>query len=525
MTDPSSVEQSAERRPYGLRLALLAGVLLWLSCPAANLWPLAWIAVCPLILSISRAGRFRQALWRGYIFGWVYLGIVWYWTGTIISSWTHSAIGWVAWFALTLLLALFYALWAGFAWLIWQSQTGWRRVIGIAAAWTAMEYLRTVGTIGMPWAQVSYTQTLCLPMIQIADITGAVGVSFLVVLFNAALADYWSLANPRDWKRSQIPLAAATAAIACLYGIFKLFSPVHAPTIVAAAMQPNFHATGDTNTLRDLSVISKLTQEAQEHQNSAGSDPISLFVWPEGASPGDAVNDNAARSTLISISEHSRAALTTGSQVVEPRSRKEYNSSVLFTPDGAEPQRYDKQHLVPFGEFIPFRSALPEFLDSTFQFPPTDIVPGSGNRPLNFVDLHGTSVSLGPFICYESVYPAYARHMATAGANLLINQSNDDWLQSDSGIEQHLSAVVMRAVENRRDTVRSTSTGITCIIDSRGRRSGAVPTYSPGYVVKRVHLLSDKSLYTRLGDWFPLSCILFTALLIYGSRIKKVVTH
>src|SRR5580658_6030756 len=100
MTEPESERKPLRRsrRPPGLRLALLAGILLWLACPAISFWPVAWIAVVPLILSVTRASRFRRAFWRGYLFGWVYLGSVWYWTGLTIVAWTHSEIGWLAWF-------------------------------------------------------------------------------------------------------------------------------------------------------------------------------------------------------------------------------------------------------------------------------------------------------------------------------------------------------------------------------------------------------------------------------------------
>ena len=161
-----------------MRLALLSGILLWLANPVPALWPLAWIALAPLIVSVTRAKRLRQAMWRGYLFGWVFFGSVWYWVGLTIAAWTHSPIGWAGWFGLTLILASFYGLWGGLAW--WLHRRGLSdglQIMALACAWVVIEYLRTRGTLTMPWAQLSYTQYRFLPILQIADITGAYGVS------------------------------------------------------------------------------------------------------------------------------------------------------------------------------------------------------------------------------------------------------------------------------------------------------------------------------------------------------------
>jgi apolipoprotein N-acyltransferase len=504
MTEPESERKPARcvRRLPALRLALLAGILLWLACPAISLWPVAWIAISPLILSVTRASRLRQAFWRGYLFGWIYLGSVWYWTGLTIVAWTHSQIGWLAWFGLTLILALFYGAWGGAAWWLAQRTAGWNRILALSAAWVVMEWMRTLGRLTMPWAQVSYTQYRCIPLLQIAEVAGAYGISFLIVMFNGAVAEWWRhRPDPAGLKRIQ--LAACIVSVVCMCGALRTQVRETGPTITVAAMQPNFHVNSESNTARDLSVFSLLTDQADRNGT------VSLFVWPESAAPTDAVHDYRTFDVLRGISERYRAPVATGSRVVDPQSRSEFNSSVLITDDGAAPQRYDKEQLVPFGEFIPYRDSLPSILDANFGFPPNDVTAGSGHVPLTFTTLQGVPVNLGPFICYESMYPPYARAMTSAGANLLITQSNDDWFQSESALEQHLSAVVMRAIENRRCVVRSTTTGITCIIDPYGRIVGRLPVNTPGSIVRKVRLISSRSIYNRFGDWFVLVCGLY----------------
>ncbi|HZO87496.1 MAG TPA: apolipoprotein N-acyltransferase [Chthonomonadaceae bacterium] len=504
-----------ERRLPGLRLAVLAGVLLWLACPPVTAWPLAWIALAPLILSVTRAQRLRQALWRGYVFGWVYLGMVWYWIGLTIVAWLDgSPIGWAAWFGLTLLMAGFYAAWGGAAWWLARRTTGGGRIVALAAAWVIMEWARSLGTLSMPWAQLSYTQYHFLPVLQVADLTGAYGVSFLLMLVNGAVAEWWSRRGQPGSAR-RVWGSLAVAALACVYGLARLAQPEGGRPLSVAAMQPNFrlHETRQ-DLFRDLQTLDDLTRRAY----AAIDPPPALYVWSESAAPVDALNYLPTRNTLTRLAQVYHAPLLVGSRVEDPQTGAESNASVLFCPDGAAPARYNKRHLVPFGEFIPFRHALPAFLDSTFHFFDTDVMPGEGAAVLRFTDPHAGTVALGPFICYEAVYPHFAREMTRAGANLLVTQSNDGWFHSEAAMEQHLAAVVLRAIENRRNIARSTLTGVTCLLDSRGRVLARAPINTPAFVVHALQLQEGQTLYARLGDWFVALCGLGLIVLAWRGK-------
>ena len=509
---PRQPQQAREkrRRLPGLRLAVLAGVLLWLACPPATLWPLAWVAVAPLIVSVTEAARFRQAFWRGYLFGWVYLGAVWYWVGLTIVGWLqasgetgpHALIGWAAWFGLTFILAGFYAAWGGAAWWLARRTAGGWRIVVFAAAWVVMEWARTLGMLAMPWAQLSYTQYRFLHLIQIADITGAYGVSFLLMLVNGAVAAGWQNRGQPGSTR-WIWASLTVTVLVCLYGAARLAQPETGRPLTVAAMQGDFPVIERPEDVpRELGTFDVLTREAF----GAAKSPPSLYVWSESAAPGDALDNPATRAALTALARDYRAGLLVGSRLTDPRTGAEANASVLFLPDGAEPIHYSKQQLVAFGEFIPFRRYLPAFLNSVFHFFDTDVTPGEGATVLRFTDSHAGTVALGPFICYESMYPQYPRAMVRAGANLLVTQSNDAWFQSRAAMEQHLSAVVLRAIENRRFIVRATTTGVTCFLDSRGRILARAPLNTPAFLVRTVRLLEGKTLYTRLGDWFVGLC-------------------
>ena len=174
------------------------------------------------------------------------------------------------------------------------------------------------------------------------------------------------------------------------------------------------------------------------------------------------------------------------------------HASILFPPDNGLPRHYDKQQLVPFGEFIPFRSLWPAALRNSFGFFKTDVTPGENATLLAFDAGNNLSVAVGPFICYESMYPQYARAMTRAGANLLVTQSNDSWFQSRAAQEQHLAAALCRAVENRRAVVRATTNGITALIDANGQVIAQAPRNAAAFVSGEVTLSSGRSLYARL---------------------------
>jgi apolipoprotein N-acyltransferase len=542
---PPAAVPTPSRRAPGLRLAVLAGLLLWLASPPVTAWPLAWVAVAPLIVSVTRAKHFRQALWRGYVFGWVYLGAVWYWTGLTIVAWTRSAIGWLAWFGLTLLLAGYYAAWGGVTWLLTRARHGGQGMrdeetdssrlphasslplAAPAAAWAVMEWTRTLGPITMPWAQLSYTQYRFLPVLQIAELTGAYGVSFVMMLVNGAAAVWWMRRGQPDRTRGLWASLTLTGMV-CLYGLARLVQPEAGTPLKAAAIQSNADPFKEEATTRTLQTFADLTEQTAASVHP----PPALYVWPESAAPGDALHTVLTQDAFKTLVRDYHAALCVGSRIIDPKTGAESNSTLLFPPDGGPPLRYDKVQLVPFGEFIPFRPYWPTVLSATFGFFATDVAPGESGNVLRFAPGEGgrkagsddslhpapytlhPRVAVGPFICYESMYPQYAREMTRAGANLLVTQSNDAWFQSRAAMEQHLAAVVLRAIENRRDVVRSTTTGITCLVDAKGGVFARAPLRTPCAVVGSVQLLQEKTFYTRFGDWFVGLCggsILFVA--------------
>ena len=498
----------------GLRLALLAGILLFLAHPPAGLWPLAWLAVAPAILSVTRARNAGQAAWRGYLFGWAFLGPTWYWVGLTLNAWTHSGIGWIAWAGLTFILAGFYALWGGVSWQIARRTShGWG-IVGISAAWVGMEWLRTLGPLSMPWAQISYSQWRFTPILQIADITGAYGVGFVILLLNGGIA--YAVTHRKEWQATRYAWAGLTlAGLLTLYGVARMQRAETAPRLTVAAMQDNLNPLERFEDREYIRVFRDLTNRA------AQSNPApQLYVWSEASAPDDVLHQAGAAQMLGTAAQRLNAGIIVGSDIVTPMPDAIFHASILFPPDGGAPIHYDKQQLVPFGEFIPFRNRWPAALIQSFGFFPKDATPGSGATLLDFRTVNGLRVASGSFLCYESMYPQYARAMTRNGANLLVTQSNDSWFQSRAAQEQHLAAVVCRAIENRRAVVRATTNGITGLLDANGRIVTQAPRNEAAFLVGDVPLRGGISLYARFGDWFVGLCGLLVLLALAGKLVE-----
>lgn len=554
-------------------LSITSGGLLALAHPGFSIWPLAWVALAPLLYSVTEAPGPVRAVWRGYLFGFAYMGIVWYWVGLTVNAWTQNQVGWLVWFGLTALMAWFFAFWASVAWWLHRrigssGRSGWIELVSLAASWVVVEYLRHVGELAAPWAPLSYTQHRFLPVIQFADITGAWGISFLIVLFNAALVSWWRRRGQRGAEQL-LWSVGFTVFVVCLYGVIGLTRPESGKSVPVAAIQPGFNTLpSDFNPSKPPSVegqyqtFERLTAEAMRN-------PVrpAICVWAEAAAPGDALDTRRQRPFFVSLARRSGAAIVTGSagneRIAERRRMRggepdgpwerfdpgsigmtrdlndgvalrrtegyetrftdvSANMSVLFDPvRGLYPTHYVKRQLVPFGEFIPFRGIIPDAVQRAFGFSPYDDMVGNSVQPLVYDDSVYGRVDIGPFICWETIFPRCAREMTAAGATLLVTQSNDSWFQSRAAMEQHLSSVVLRAVENHRSVVQSTTTGITCFVDNHGRIRDELPLNREGVAVRAVNLHSDRSIYTRLGDWFVLVCFVEIGRILWVTRTRR----
>ncbi len=513
--------------------AVLSGVLLTFCFPKYNLATLAWVALIPLMAAIEGAPPHR-AFWLGGLAGTVgYIGIL-SWVTITMTRYGNLPFP-VAWIVM-LMLAVYLSLFTGVFCALVCRFGRQSRLVQLALApflWVGLELARTHLLTGFPWAALGYTQYAALPVIQVADITGIYGVSFLIVLVNSAL---WGVmrdfipayarphGKPGGEGRAFRGSAWALGATAVLLGAALLYGRARLETFATpspggarpdrsvriALLQGNIPQEvkwDEAYRLKTLEAYENLT-----YQHAQGKPD--LIVWPETAAPFFFLRDKAHRERVLNLSEKVRAPLLVGAVSVALRNR-EYrlrNSAFLVTPEKKVVGQYHKTHLVPYGEYVPLKRFFPFIRKMVSGI--GDFLPG--DRRTVF------PLAKAPFsvlICYEVIFANEVRKFVRNGARLLVNITNDAWFGRSAGPYQHMSIAVLRAVENRVPLVRAANTGITGVVDATGKiraatalfvRTGVLASVAPGMPGP-----AGLTFYTRHGDLFAyLSAAL--AVLILG---------
>jgi apolipoprotein N-acyltransferase len=505
-------------------LAILSGVLQVLAFPIPNLNWLCWIALAPLLVAILHARRMgrvpssvasvRQGLILGYVSGViVYLGSC-YWIYHVMNSYgglnTPVAAGILVLFCFY--LGLVHAAFGGlFALAAGRLKLGPRALVLAPFLWVALELFRS-RVIAFPWDLMGTALVDNIPLSRIATITGVYGLSFEILLVNAAFASVFV------GRRERRPLVLAGCIL--LVGILQTGSFFTAPPQpangTARLVQPNLSLNLNwtpefyEKTLAELGTLSV----PQPGELMPGDPLPDLVIWPESPAPFFE-NDARFRQTLSKIAGDAHAYVIAGEVGLPPSGddRRIYNSAVVITPQGDALARYDKVHLVPFGEYVPFKDLFGFAHKLTREV--SDFAPGYERMAL---PVH--SYNLGIFICYESVFPNEIREFAAKGAQVLVNISNDGWFGDTGAPEQHLRMARMRAVENGRWVLRSTNTGISASIDPFGRVVAQLPRSVRVALDVPYGVVTGTTFYTRHGDWFAWACAII-ALGVFIALISK----
>ncbi len=505
-------------------LAAASGVLQVLIFPDPSLYVLSWIALAPLIYAVLQC-RSQDALltmvedgkwyapasaWQGFLLGYL-SGIIWYlgscyWVFHVMHAYgnlgpTTSAL---LLLAFSLYLGLYHGLFGLLLALIARRRNGYslRALVFAPFAWVAAELARTYIT-GFPWDLLGTTQIDNIPLTRLATFTGVYGLSFEIALVNTVVAAAFLVPRAR---RTMLLTASLSAALLLQAGKFVAPPAVvgdHGVTLVQSnipILDEPWSLPYLQQTLVELRAIS--VRPAQAPSGSQG-----LIVWPESPAPFFAT-DLHLRGTLGELARVTDSYIIAGSMGIDhagDRNRPPdiYNSASLVAPDGAWIQRYDKIHLVPFGEFIPFERLI------SFAKPLTREI-GTFARGSQRTPLTEDGVRLGTFICYESVFPNEVRQFALNGGSVFVNISNDSWFGPTGAPRQHLNMARMRAVENNRWLLRDTNSGITAVIDSYGRIVAEAPRNERTSLQGAYSLVEGTTFYTRHGDWFPFLCAIIT---------------
>ncbi len=526
-------------------LVLLSATLQVVIFPLPGLYGLAWVAVAPLLVAILRA-RVPETLqlddqvrllpatpWQGFALGYK-CGILWF-AGTCywIFDTMHRYGGLpVPVAALTLVLFCMYVgLYHGMFGLLLAVVAGSktaghkaetagaaasiRRALGAAPfLWVAIELARTRIT-AFPWELLGYSQTGNFALTRITTLVGVYGLSFEILLVNSVFAA--AFLSPKG-RRQRLIVAGCVAAVILQAG--QLLAPPPAATDhTAILVQPNIPIQNGAmwtkeyfqDTLRDLTAVSlhPAGEETDQH--------FDLIVWPESPSPFY-TNDPMFRDAVSALARQSGTWVVAGSIGITPamhsggESSKIFNSAALVNPQGEWVGRYDKVHLVPFGEYLPFPQLFAFAGGLTKEV--GEFQHGGSRAPL---DAGGER--FGMFICYESIFPDEVRQGPLQGAQVLLNISNDGWYGDSGAWKQHLQQTQMRAIENDRWLLAGTNTGMTASIDPFGRIVSATPRKVRTVLAAPYALISGTTFYTRHGDWFAYLCAIISA----GALIARFV--
>jgi apolipoprotein N-acyltransferase len=504
---------------------LLSGVLLFLSFPKFGTGLLAWIAFIPL-LNALKAKTPYQGFLTGFLTGFsAHIGII-YWIAYVVVNYGYLPIpvGIAVMLLLSAYLALYVALFA--AGVVYFHARGVSPILAAPLLWTSLEFAKSHLLTGFPWENLGYSQYLFTPLIQAAEITGVFGLSFAIIFINVVIFNVfhfrWSGTDGiRRFRRIAAEITAGCVLMMVLfgYGIFRLSdvkkSLDQAPQMPVSLIQGNidqsikWRPTFQEETVR---IYKTLTLQAAP---SAGG----LIVWPETATPFFFQDQDEMHREVASL------PILTGNWLLfgGPSYQRDglglalLNSAFLLSPDGPIAGRYDKVHLVPYGEYVPLRRFFP-FI-SKLVAGIGDFRSGPGYEPL-IMQVAGLPRKLGVMICYEGILPEAGRAYRQQGAGLLVNITNDAWFGNTSAPYQHLSMTVFRSVENRLYLVRAANTGISAIIDPTGRIEARSALFEKATLAGTVRIMDGGTFYSTYGDVFVYGCIL-GLILILTMTIKK----
>ncbi|MDP2790342.1 MAG: apolipoprotein N-acyltransferase [Rectinemataceae bacterium] len=506
-------------------LPIFSALLCAISIPneilLSGFWPLGFIALIPFYLALHKARTPRQAALAGAIFGACHHALTSYWLFFYrgFAFWTlgTSAAAY----------AVVYAVLGLYGHFILRSESPSYRPFVFAVGWASFEFLKSTGFLGYPWGLIPYSLSAVPLLLQTADTMGVYGLSFLLALASGIGAEYFlARGNPLKRMRDLVGGAAFLAFLIFLvlvYGLAVQLSPIPQKATLRATLVQQNSDPWLAGELPTLQTNVALAREAYETNIATGGDPIDLIVFSETtlrrpfAEYRDWFGKNPGADPLLPFIAESGAQLLTGAPVVlNWETWESTNSVLLISSQGELIDSYAKVHPVPFAEAIPlweyswFRTFMQEVVGlesgwvmgtSLTLFP---IAPKSAPE---------TSLSFATPICFEDAFADLCRQYFLAGADLLINLTNDSWSLKKSAQIQHWAIARIRAIENRRTLVRSTNSGLSCVVDPWGRVLWDMPQFEAAAITVDIPVYkpTTATIYTRYGEWFAQFCTLLLA--------------
>ena len=501
-------------------------MLLALSYPKFGHPAFAWVALTPLLVALVRpvtTATNRRAFVLGLLTGAVYFSGTLYWLVETMTTFGGLPTA-VAVFAAALLVAYLSLFPAAFAVVIFQLRQALgvqRAVLCAAPVWVATELGRQYVWDGFPWALLGYSQVSVLPIAQLASLTGVYGLSALLAA-SAAAVTLLLLERGRARWTAMIVVVVAIAAIG-LWGRRRMADgelTSGGEHVRVAVIQGNILQDDKWNpALRDAIIGRYVALTRQAIERGA-----TFILWPESSLPVYFEEDGLRANVVRRLAMDNRVTLLIGSDqrilppgrvLTAPEDVDSYNAAFLIRPDGSTGGVYRKMHLVPFGEYVPLQRLL--FFVKPIVEAVSNFTPGTEHTLLPVAG-HKASTA----ICYEVIYGSLIREFVTSGSELLTTITNDAWYGRSSAPYQHWDQAAMRSIENGRYLARAANTGVSGFVDPYGRVLQASPLFEPAALVQDVAFISQRTVYTRVGDLIAWLSLAFTVTVLLASRRVRV---
>lgn len=507
-------------------LAVSSGFLLTLSFPKTGISWLTWFSLVPLLVALTDSSA-KNAFYLGLCAGLAHYLTLLYWLAHTMTTYGNLPfyVSVPVLFLLSAYLALYTAIFSTALTFLCPKPLSLLFISPLI--WVALEYIRSFLFTGFPWGLIGYTQFNMLNIIQISDILGVYGVSFCIVLGNAAVFLAYLFLVKNDWQKKTIRGRLATGAIITFAFIFSIVwfygkyriqsihkSTISSPSVKVTIIQGNIDQSKKWDPAFQRTSILKYINLSR----SAKKQNPDLVVWPETATPFYLMRNSRLSKIVLRGIREINADFLIGSPSFELKNNSVdyYNSAYLLDPKGNILGKYDKYHLVPFGEYVPFKKWLP-FIGKMVEGI-GDFSPGKKGNIIQW-----KKYRIGMLICYEIIFPDLSRAMTENNASLLVNITNDAWYGRSSAPYQHFSMAVFRAIENRRSVIRAANTGISGFIDPSGAVITATPIFEDAAITHTVPLLLEKTYYSRFGDVFAVICLGLTLISVCYTLICRLV--
>jgi len=485
------------------------------SFPPINAYYLAYVSFIPLLFAL-RESTLTSAIFTGFFTGLLHETILLSWIIPTLTN--HAQFSFTYAFSLTIIMSAILAInFVVFTVLVHFLSKKPYHLFVLPFLWVSIEFVRSYGQLAFPWELIGYSQYKWITLIQFSDISGVYGVSGFVVLINVCIFICLLFCYQMTWNKQNVSkslLALSITFFVCIpiiiltYGSKQIQQMDHNSDqkqykkvmIVQPSILQDEKWEGDNR----IPITQKMVNMTFQGKNKA----VDLVVWPETALPYALHSKHQLRQFVLQSMKQMNAGLIVGSLsfIEEHQQTTNFNSAYVIDKKGHIQSRYDKVSLVPFSEFLPY-----SFLKNLWMFygaPDDKFKPGKVGQVHQLDDFQ-----LGIQICFEIIFPQYARILTANGSNLLINISNDGWFGQTASPYQHFSMAIFRAVENKRALIRCANTGISGIIDPCGRIISQSQLYETTSIIHQVPIVENKhTFYSKWGDFFAIGSMIISLL-------------